>query len=173
MILQHVDTEQFLHSHAMTFKHPIPGQQEVTCFPHKNENTKWVTAVKINPVPLQNSYSPFVVEHRRVSISHQGKRRTSERLKRTDWKCLRKRLTRMTMNPPWTWIRREWTILCSRAIVLLVLRTWITERAIYHDTFYYYKLSWERLRLCISFHYPLLGSVWLHLGRQGGLDRGG
>ena len=76
-MLQHVDTEQFLHSHAMTFKHPIPGQQEVTCFPHKNENTKWVTAVKINPVPLQKLLLTLLLFlTRRVSISHQDKRRT-------------------------------------------------------------------------------------------------
>jgi len=41
---QHVETEQFLHSHAVKFKHPIPGQQEVTCLPHKNDNTKWLTS---------------------------------------------------------------------------------------------------------------------------------
>eukprot|EP01080_Neovahlkampfia_damariscottae_P002129 gene2129-1995_t len=34
---QHVDTGKYLHSHNIRYRHPIPGQTEVTCF-HEAQN---------------------------------------------------------------------------------------------------------------------------------------
>jgi len=39
---EHVETGQWLHSHTVTYKHPIPGQQEVSCVPDRGVNTRWM-----------------------------------------------------------------------------------------------------------------------------------
>lgn len=39
--LVHVDTGRFLHSHNFKYGHPIPNQQEITCFNDKNRDNDW------------------------------------------------------------------------------------------------------------------------------------
>jgi len=58
---QHVETGQFLHSHNVQFKNPIPGQQEVSAVPNRNSNTKWTTEEGIY-FPEVGKSRPLVTE---------------------------------------------------------------------------------------------------------------
>jgi dolichyl-phosphate-mannose--protein O-mannosyl transferase len=43
MKFQHVDTGKYLHTHNIRYRHPIPGQTEVTCFHEfQNRENNWM-----------------------------------------------------------------------------------------------------------------------------------
>lgn len=76
--LQHADTDQYLHSHNMKFKHPIPGQQEVTCFPHSNANTKWFTAEGIYFPPRAAAKNVEKIEEDKVEVEGEAREEVGE-----------------------------------------------------------------------------------------------
>lgn len=133
-------TGMYLHSHDVKYKHPIAGQQEVTCVSKKSAACRWATEVRgLDPLARLAALFPLLgrpnhmltgILHRRGSISRRERARTTRGTRKPNRSLQDRPIKRATPDDIWwQWVARQEAEEAWKKIVTLIkLWTWSRDK---------------------------------------------